>query len=256
MPSHALGLLHAALVFFASLCFAVLISAFGELHTTQLGMLGVLTGQQIAIVAGLTIVFVTRADFGWRPILGHSQAPVRWLVIVALGAPGLILIQAPLLEWWAAVTNTLEPPWYAIALDLNGPWRSLAVFVAVAVVPPICEELFFRGYLMHRLRTLGNTGAITLQAVIFALYHNDIYGMPIYLITGVILGLIRLRADALWPAIVLHAINNLLGVLDYHRGTSLYEVLGEGAFGIGAALTTVAVVLALRAAQPASGTNV
>ncbi len=240
---HAQALVHAALLFAATLSFAMVLGLVGQVHTTQMGMLAALSVQQIGVVGGLTALWMRRSKLAWRVVLGRVSSTGHWALAVCLAAPGLVLLQAPLLEAWASLIGAPEPQWYAVALNLDGPGAAAAVFIAVAVIPPICEELFFRGYLLHRLRSLGAVNAVVIQALIFTLYHNDAYGVPVYLVTGTILGAVRLYAGALWPAIVIHAINNVLGVLDFDRGESLYDMMGPLGLLLGAVLVGAAVFL-------------
>ncbi len=111
--------------------------------------------------------------------------------------------------------------------------------MAVAVIPPICEELFFRGYLMHRFAALGAPLAIGLQALLFTVFHLDLYGLVVYLVIGVVLGILRVWSGSIWPAVALHAVNNALGVVEIDRGVTVYEQLGIPAIVVACGLLAV-----------------
>lgn len=229
------GLLHALIVLTFSIVAGVLMTlALGEAAlTTQFGVLGALLVQQLLVVLTLTLYFALATGQGTAVLIG-APATGKWWLAAALLAPAFVLLQSPALDVWGALTHVTPPDWYDRAVALNGVGRTLLVFFAVAIVPPLCEELLFRGYLQWRFRSLGPAGAIALQAALFTLFHFDLYGLPVYFLSGLLLGSIRHFSAALWPCVLIHAANNGLSILDLARGESLYELMGV--WGLVAAL--------------------
>lgn len=89
------------------------------------------------------------------------------------------------------------------------------LFVALAVLTPIFEELLFRGFLLeglHRSR-LGVVGAILITASLWALMHRDLplrsLGLFLY---GSLLALARLRTGSTYLTMLVHAIPNVVAV--------------------------------------------
>lgn len=92
--------------------------------------------------------------------------------------------------------------------DTYGPFVALLV---VALLVPIFEELVFRGLILGGLtRHISFGWANTLQAVLFALIHDDLPRFPFYLALGLLAGWLVKKTRALSPAIALHAANNAL----------------------------------------------
>jgi membrane protease YdiL (CAAX protease family) len=95
----------------------------------------------------------------------------------------------------------------------------IALTLVVASVGPLVEELLFRGVLLSALLRRLRTGwAVLASAVLFALVHlPDLrwlwYALPNLALLGVVLAWLRLRSGSLWPAVLAHAINNLLAML-------------------------------------------
>ncbi|TAH36372.1 MAG: CPBP family intramembrane metalloprotease [Planctomycetota bacterium] len=89
------------------------------------------------------------------------------------------------------------------------------------LVNPIYEELIFRGWILGRLvRNHSNTFAIAISSFLFGLLHlRNIYWldteallrMVAYtgLVLGPLFGYVTLRCRTLWPAAILHYLNNL-----------------------------------------------
>jgi membrane protease YdiL (CAAX protease family) len=86
---------------------------------------------------------------------------------------------------------------------------------------PIYEELIFRGWIIGRLvRHHASVFAIGVSSLLFGLVHiRNIYwldterllGTMAYtgLVLGPILGYVTLRFRTVWPAVILHYLNNL-----------------------------------------------
>lgn len=108
-------------------------------------------------------------------------------------------------------------------LSLSGAGDvALQIFV-VALVPAVCEELFFRGALQQILRQrIGNLHlAILLTALIFSLAHGDIYGLAPRFVLGVLLGYLYCLSGSLLVNVTAHFVNNAIVVVCYclyHRG--------------------------------------
>jgi sodium transport system permease protein len=84
--------------------------------------------------------------------------------------------------------------------------------IAFALVPAICEELAFRGFVLHGLHHgFRPRNAVLLCSFFFALFHMNVFLFVPTFVLGVILGLLTVRSRSLFPAIVFHLLHN--GVL-------------------------------------------
>jgi len=89
------------------------------------------------------------------------------------------------------------------------------VILALAVVPALCEEFFFRGFLMAAFqRSMSGARAVVLSAVLFGLFHlvaiEQLHFERLVPSTclGLVLGWICLRSGSVLPGMVLHACHN------------------------------------------------
>jgi membrane protease YdiL (CAAX protease family) len=81
----------------------------------------------------------------------------------------------------------------------------------VIVVAPICEELFFRGFLFRILRTrMSFWLAAVADGVIFGLVHGSFIILPVLAVLGVALCWVYERTGSLVPAIAIHVLNNTI----------------------------------------------
>ena len=95
------------------------------------------------------------------------------------------------------------------------PITTYATLLAAVFVAPVCEELFFRGFVfMGLLRGMPLYLAIILSALLFAIAHGDAASFPVLFIIGLLLALMRWQTKSLWPGIILHCLNNSLGAIE------------------------------------------
>ncbi len=87
--------------------------------------------------------------------------------------------------------------------------------IVVAVIPAICEELFFRGILQNFLKMCiyNEIVAIIFAAIIFSGFHGQFYGFLPRFVLGIILGFIYANSGSIWVVIFAHFINNAMATL-------------------------------------------
>jgi membrane protease YdiL (CAAX protease family) len=90
------------------------------------------------------------------------------------------------------------------------------------LICPIYEELIFRGWILGRLaRWRSPAIAIAVSSLLFGILHlrlvywldtRALLGVVAYtgLVLGPLLGWVALRCKSVWPAVILHYVNNLL----------------------------------------------
>jgi membrane protease YdiL (CAAX protease family) len=200
---------------------------FGESIPIGLGdLLGVLL--QAAVFLGILRMTV----FGpgaIRPVeLGFVRPPGAVLRTLAIGAvyAAPVLLIAGFVARLAVQFVGVEP---ASPLPPTGTPSGLVLhLLAGAVVAPVYEEIFFRGFVLTAWRrTLGVGAAIGLSSVLFVLAHvlfvgGESFGEAIRLalVAGIVrlpvalvLGWLFVRTGSLWAPIGLHATYNAVLIL-------------------------------------------
>ena len=92
--------------------------------------------------------------------------------------------------------------------------------VTVALLPAIVEELFFRASLQNIFMDWFGKPywAIVITAIIFSAFHFSYYGFLSRMSLGIVLGCIYYYTKTIWLPMLMHFINNAIGV------TTLYFV--------------------------------
>ncbi|MBE6627741.1 MAG: 5-formyltetrahydrofolate cyclo-ligase [Ruminococcaceae bacterium] len=96
----------------------------------------------------------------------------------------------------------------------GGGWAIL-VILAYGVLPALCEELIFRGILIHEYEGFGAGVAIGVSALFFALLHFSLPLFPSYLFVGILL------------ACSLFATRSLIAPVLLHLGYNIFCLLGQ-----------------------------
>lgn len=92
------------------------------------------------------------------------------------------------------------------------------LWLAIIVVAPFTEELFFRGFLFEGIRNsrLGPIAAVFITSLIWSMGHSqyDAYGILTIFLFGIFLGIIRIKSNSILMPIILHSIASLIAMLE------------------------------------------
>ncbi|MEX0676215.1 MAG: ABC transporter permease subunit/CPBP intramembrane protease [Pirellulales bacterium] len=142
-----------------------------------------------------------------RPALRASLAAVLLAVVLHPTANLLQVIVNrvyPLNEQLVQALNRL-------LLEQDNIWILLLV---IAVMPAICEELAFRGFILSGLRHMGHKwSAIIISSIFFGAAHALFQQSIVTFVVGMILGFIAVQAGSLVPCMLFHVVHNSMGVL-------------------------------------------
>lgn len=84
----------------------------------------------------------------------------------------------------------------------------------VAVLPGVCEELFFRGFILRGVRQrCSDDFAIILVGLLFGAFHFDPYRFFPTSLLGMLFGYLVVKTGSLVPGMIAHAVNNSIAML-------------------------------------------
>lgn len=201
--------------------------------------LSVVTIVQNAVFVGLP-AYVAMVRYG-LPAASLGVRIAGWPRFVALGAAGAALatplaiigeeiavflvglIEGPAQVAARVAAEHLDDPLRPVLAELNSPTAIAWLIVLLAVIVPIGEEMFFRGFVYGGLRSRwgavrwGAALAALVSAAFFAAVHMQlVHGVPIFLL-GLLLALLYERTRSLVPGIITHALTNVIAVLSIWR---------------------------------------
>lgn len=120
------------------------------------------------------------------------------------------------------MTNLYLTSTYNMGLDLNididtplcnSALEIIVYFLSTAIVPAFSEEILFRGAILGTLRKYGDTFAIFVSSLLFALFHANFVQIPFAFVVGLVLAWSVVYTGSMLPAILIHAANNGFSVL-------------------------------------------
>ena len=99
----------------------------------------------------------------------------------------------------------LEIPQLPAATD---PFEYLRLIVIVSLLAGVCEEVFFRGFIMRGYESFGEGKAVVITALFFGIFHYNIYNLLGAVMLGLVFGMLVKATGSLYAGIVGHIVNN------------------------------------------------
>jgi sodium transport system permease protein len=205
----------------ATLCFSLILTASWFL-LQYMAVRGITSGPAAMVAGQCLLVFPPLIMAGMltsspaRTLRFHWPAP-RYFVL----AVGFVVALQPLVsqlrylvEQWFPISSLIKQSVEQLMADAPSLPVAIGLF---ALLPAICEELAFRGFILsglqHQRRDLT---AILLSALLFGFLHvllslfQQLFNATLL---GIILGLLAVRSGSLFPGILFHFLNNSLALV-------------------------------------------
>jgi sodium transport system permease protein len=122
-------------------------------------------------------------------------------------------------------------------------------FVVLALLPAVCEELAFRGFILTGLlRSFRPWPAVVLSALLFAFYQLNVFQAVPHFVFGVVLGLLAVRSGSVLPGMVFHLVYNTMVIAPallpglFEESALLDSPLARLVIALGCALAAAAVL--------------
>ena len=154
---------------------------------------------------------------------------LAWSVVASLGAivPSLLL-QSLLPEWTGWAKELAEQT----GEQLEGLMSVPGGYMVIALLPPVVEELVFRGAVLKSLlrwKPQQPWAMIALSALFFSLVHLNPAQAPHTFLIGLLLGWMYMRTGSIIPGVAYHWANNTAAYVMYHlwrNPQSLSDIVG------------------------------
>lgn len=116
-------------------------------------------------------------------------------------------------EFVDKIDKLVEESYSSILASHSVP-EGLMIIIVVAVVPALCEETFFRGFVQKgfEFKLKPFTSAL-ITAIFFGLYHFHPYQIVPLTALGLYFGYAVYLSDSIFTSIFLHFLNNLFAVI-------------------------------------------
>jgi membrane protease YdiL (CAAX protease family) len=229
---------------------ALLLLTLGSLLQNQNLLLG-LTATELFFLLGPPLLYTLGYHYNLKRTFQLAPIPFKtvWLtLIIMLSAFVLIGVVAILQELVLPRSQNYLENWNQVLQKFRQAPFGLTFFV-VGVLPGICEELFFRGFLLGGFRQKYPAGtAIIIAGVLFGVFHFDPYRFLPVTLLGILFGYLVVTTGSILPGMLAHTTNNTLSLvlsaaaLKY-QGQSPVEMAQQEILSVQTLLTLVPIVL-------------
>lgn len=124
----------------------------------------------------------------------------------------------------------------------------LVNLLVVALIPAVCEEVFFRAGIQNLLQRWFKNGhaAIWVTALIFSLGHGEVFAFVPRFLMGAVLGYLYVYSGSLLPNMLTHFFNNAFVVVAYWLvARGVLDIDPEAPLAVGALLTACCTLAAV-----------
>lgn len=182
------------------------------------------TADMLAATAIQLIAFVLTPAVIMAVVLTRSPLATLQLRKPQWSALGMAALLAVVIHPAAVGFSTFVaktyPPSPQMASELQrlsglfGDASPIALILALAVAPAICEELAFRGFILSGLRHTGRKWtAILVTSIFFGAAHGILQQSISATVLGIVLGYITIQSGSIFPAMLYHFLHNTFAVL-------------------------------------------
>lgn len=100
------------------------------------------------------------------------------------------------------------------SLPLTNGWELVLNIVLLGIIPPICEEIVFRGIILNGLRKKhSDVWAVVITGALFALMHGSLTQLVYPFLMGMLFSILVLRTGNLLSCIIVHMTNNIVVIV-------------------------------------------
>ncbi|MFO7897227.1 MAG: ABC transporter permease subunit/CPBP intramembrane protease, partial [Candidatus Cloacimonadales bacterium] len=174
---------------------------------------GLIRTQLIIIALPVFLVLkISKTDL--KQTLRLHQTDLRNYLIPLLAAIPLIILVSLITQLtnyiYPIPESYLEAMENLVKMSDFSLWKSLLI---IALLPGICEEILFRGFLINGFTKRGFWSAVIISAILFAIIHLDPFRFLPVTVLGIWLGYLALKTNSLFVPILAHTANNAIAVL-------------------------------------------
>ena len=237
-PTLAQGLLCIAVVLIVQFFVNLSLSARAGMGTDFLSLAQMLFISQVVCIAlpvGLMTLLFTRRPA--RTLLLDRLPRFSHVIFAAL----LAVLMFPLGQQLGQWVQQLYPFSAEVQQQIAALEKTLAdspnwwlPFVLIGILPAICEEIAFRGFVLSGLRHLGHKWwAISISAIAFGMAHFILQQKVSAAAVGLVIGFLAVQTGSLVPCMIFHAIFNSLTLVtakfaaNFEQQVHDYPLLGN-----------------------------
>lgn len=163
---------------------------------------------QLAVVLLPPFLYLELRKMNVRQVLRLNRITLRQGVLAALITifmyPAAVSANLIMLNVLTRI-GTIDIPQIPMA---DSPMQYLRLMLIISVLAGVCEEVFFRGFILRGYEKMGPRKAVIISALLFGIFHYNIYNLFGAIMLGLVFGLLVMVTDSLYAGIIGHMVNN------------------------------------------------
>ncbi|MBE7091936.1 MAG: CPBP family intramembrane metalloprotease [Clostridiales bacterium] len=166
------------------------------------------------LIIPVFILLVSKRDISATVRLKKNLNVIQILLLVVFSISAFLLLQTInsfFIMWLSSFLG--EPSDISNITDASNIPQLLFEIVIVGGLPAICEELFFRGFVMRAFERKSRVFAVLMSSFIFAVMHGNLQQLSYAFLCGIILGTVVMITDSLLAGCMIHFTFNTLSVI-------------------------------------------
>ncbi len=205
---------------------------YAQKFTSEFGanmFLGIISQFCAVLIIPLIILAAFRKDFFATVRMKKAINPLQILLLVITSIGVFFAAQAINSTFVMQLDSIFGTHSDASNLKEAGSISQLIfeIFV-VAMLPAMCEEIFFRGMVMRSFERSSKAGAVVISSVTFSIMHGNATQFVYALIIGGIVGTVTMISDSLFAGATVHFTLNLFSaILSYPPVYAVYKQIAE-----------------------------
>jgi len=222
LPSETPGLKDILIIYLLA---GLLLVVFGPLLQELHLLLGLII-TELGFLVSPPLLYAIRHKYNLSRTFQLAPIPFKtvWLTVVTTAAAFVLIgVVATFQEQILPRPQAYQELWeQAFKQFQQVPF--LLTFSVVALLPGICEELFFRGFLLRGIRKkLANRESVILVGILFGTFHLDPYRFLPVTLLGIMFGYLVVKTGSILPGMIAHMTNNTLAILISYAAPAFQE---------------------------------
>ncbi|WP_458123232.1 CPBP family glutamic-type intramembrane protease [Paenibacillus sp. Z3-2] len=217
-------------IFFVSYVTGIMLSGWmslngNEHHENLMLFLGYVSVGQIVLNVLPAIIWCRYQKLNFRKVFRLHKVSLKnivlSLVIFALSQIILLFFHQVTQVFSLFLGGSYETSHYPVA---NSLFSFGILLLSIGIIPPICEELLFRGALITGYEKRGLLLAAVISSFLFALFHDNPYRLVELFGSALVSSLLVIKSGSIYPGIIVHIITNSSFVINsYIIGGDMLE---------------------------------
>jgi len=178
---------------------------------------GTLIGFIMSIIftLGVFLIAIKPKNLKWKEVgfqcfsKSYWSSIMGWIIILIVGS----ILLAYVVDWLLEIgTNNSKTDSLATRLST---FNIIIAFISAAIVSPIYEEIFYRGFLYRFFRSkFGLLAGMLISSFIFMIVHIPTFNsLPYTFLSGLIFAWTYEKTQSIYPAMIIHGIFNGIAVI-------------------------------------------